>query len=93
LNNPTRIHLQREVDDFALDHAGEDLLLNLVSMFEKLLDDIVAEYILHELHGVGLYFAEDLVLLIAVGRLQFGLDESRSVLIPAELDDVIVDVL
>ena len=68
-------------------------LLLLGSMLEELLDHVVTEDIGHELQRIGLQLPEDLLLFVAVGRLKLLLDETRPVLIAAELDDVIVNVL
>lgn len=64
----------------------------LVAVVEELLDHVVAKHVLHELEGVGDEFLEDLFLLIAVGGLQLGLDESRTELVPAENSRMFVDV-
>lgn len=72
---------------------GENLLLNLIAMLEKLLNDVVAKHILHQLDGVGLDFVKDTFLFFAVGHDELVLNETRSVLIPAELDDVAINVL
>jgi hypothetical protein len=62
-------------------------------MLEELLNNIVAKHICHELQGVRLYLAEDLVLLVTICSLEFLLDEPRSMLIATKLYDVLVDVL
>ncbi len=62
-------------------------------MLEELLDDVVSKHVLHQGGGVGLDFSEDLVLLVAVGRLELLLDEAGPVLIAAEFDDVAMYVL
>lgn len=62
-------------------------------MLEKLLYDIIAEDVGHQLNRVRMYLPENLFFLIAVGRLELELDESRTVLIPTELDNMIVYVL
>lgn len=45
-------------------------------MFKELLNDIVSEYISHQLNGVWLYLSEETFFLITVGRLQLLLDEA-----------------
>lgn len=72
---------------------GQQLFLGLIAVFEELLDDIIPKYISHQLARVRVELAKDLILLIAVGGLQLLLDESRSMLVTAELDDVIVNIL
>lgn len=71
----------------------EDLLLGLIAMLKQLLNDVVAKHIGHQLEAVGLYLAEHLLLFVAVGRFQFLLDETRSMLITAKLDHMVVNVL
>jgi hypothetical protein len=57
------------------------------------LHHVVAKHILHQLNGVWLDFRKDLIPLIAVGRLEFALDESGSLLVAAELNNVVPDIL
>lgn len=73
--------------------AGENSLLALIAVLEKLLDHVVAEDIRHQLHGVRLNLLENALLLVAVSSLQLLLDETRAVLIAAEFTDVVVDIL
>ena len=72
---------------------GQKSFLHLIAVLEELLNNIVAKYICHKLQGVGLYLAEDLVLLVTICSLQFLLNEPRSMLIAAKLNDVLIDVL
>ena len=62
-------------------------------MLEKLLYNIVAEYICHQLHRIRHQLSIDLVLLIAVGCLKLSLNETSTILITAEFYDMMVDVL
>lgn len=62
-------------------------------MLEELLDHIIAEDVRHQLHRVGKYLFESLFLLIAVSRLKLLLDESGTVLIATEFDNVSVYIL
>jgi hypothetical protein len=62
-------------------------------MLEQFLDNIVAKYIGHQLQGIWLYFTKQLLLFVAVGSLELLLDESRSMLVTTEFDNVIVDIL
>lgn len=62
-------------------------------MFKELLDNVVSKYILHELDGIRLNLAEDLLLLVAVGSFELLLNETRSMLVTAELYNMVVDVL
>lgn len=71
----------------------QDLLLRLVSMFKQLLDDIVAKDIGHQLQAIGLNLAEHLLLLVAVGRFQFLLNEARAVLVATKFNNMVVYVL
>src|SRR5271156_3087552 len=61
-------------------------------MFEKLLDDIIAENISHELQRIRQDLAENLVFLITIGRLKLLLNETRTMLVATEFDDMIVDI-
>jgi len=72
---------------------GQNSFLHLVAVLKELLNNIVAKDICHELQGVGLYLAEDLVLLVTICSLEFLLDEPRSMLIATKLNDVVIDVL
>lgn len=93
MDNPAGIHLHRQIYHLTLHLRGQQLLLDLVSVLKELLNHVITEYIFHQYGGVGLDFSENLVLLIAVGRLKLLLDESRPMLVTAELDNVAVDVL
>ena len=62
-------------------------------MLEELLNHVVAKDIRHQLYRVGLNLSEHLVFFVAIGRLQLLLYEARTVLITAELDDMVIDVL
>lgn len=73
--------------------VGQDLFLRLISVFEKLLDNIVAEDVCHQLQGVGLDFTENLLFLITVGGFQFLLNETGSVLISTEFDYMVINIL
>lgn len=73
--------------------VGKDLLLSLVAMLEQFLDNIVAEDIGHQLEAVWLDLAENLLLFIAVRSLELLLDEPRAMLVTAELNDMVVDIL
>lgn len=72
---------------------GEDLLLCLITMLEEFLDDIIAKYVCHQLDGIWLDLAEDLILLVGIGRLQFLLNEPRAILVATELNHMSVNVL
>jgi hypothetical protein len=72
---------------------GQNSFLQLIAVLEELLNNIVAKDICHELQSVGLYLAEDLVLLVTICSLEFLLDEPRSMLIATKLNDVVIDVL
>jgi hypothetical protein len=72
---------------------GQNSFLHLIAVFEELLNNIVAKDICHKLQGVGLYLAEDLVLLITICSLKFLLNKPRSMLIATKLNNVLIDVL
>jgi len=71
----------------------QHLLLRLVTMFEKLLNHVIAEHIRHQLYGIRMYFPEDLLLFIAISGLKFLLNESGAVLIATEFNNMVIDVL
>lgn len=62
-------------------------------MLKEFLDNVIAKDIHHKLDSVWPYFLEDLFLFVAVCGFQFVLYESRTMLITAELHDMVVDVL
>lgn len=62
-------------------------------MLKEFLNNVIAKDISHELQAIGLNLTEDLVFLIAVGRLEFLLNEPRSMLITTEFHNVVVDIL
>ena len=93
LNNTASVHLDRELGDVALHLVCQLLLLRLVAMLEELLDHVVAKHVGHQLKGVGVDLGEELGLLVAIRRLQLGLDEPRAVLVATKLHDVVVDIL
>jgi len=68
-------------------------LLDLGSILEQFLDYVIPENILDELESVSRNdLIEDNLLLIAGGRLELLLNETRAVLISTELDDVSKDI-
>lgn len=87
------VHLCRQRKHMPLHLVRQDLFLGLVTMFEQLLNDIVSKHVRHQLKAVRLDLTEHLFLFIAVGCFQFLLDETRSVLVTAEFNDMVVDVL
>lgn len=62
-------------------------------MFEEFLNDIIAKDIRHELERIGKKLTKDLVFLIAIGRFKLLLYESRTMLVPTKLHDMIIYVL
>lgn len=93
LDHTTPVHLARQAQYPILHLIRKHFLLRLVAMLEELLDHIIAEDICHQLNGIGLDLPKDLILFVAVCRLELLLNEAGSVLITAELDNVIVNVL
>ena len=71
----------------------QNLLLRLVTVLEQLLNNVIAENISHQLQAVGLDLAENLLLLIAVGRLELLLDEARPVLVAAKFHNMTIYIL
>lgn len=66
LDHAAPIHLKGQAQDMPLHLVGENLLLLLVAVFEKLLNDVVTKDIRHQLQSVALNFTEHLLLLVAV---------------------------
>lgn len=85
--------MRGELCYLAFHHGRKNLLLNLVSMFEEFLDDIIAEDIFHQGDRIGFNLSEHLFFLVAVRRLELLLDKTRAVLITAELNNVTIDIL
>lgn len=88
LNNSTSVSVFREFGHLALHPLDKDLLVDCVTMLEELLKDIIAKYILHQGQCVGLQFAKDVVFLVGLGLLQLRLNEKRSMMVAAELNDI-----
>lgn len=93
LNDTATVHLQGKGQDVVLHLACQDFLLPLIAMLKEFLDHVIAENIGHQLQRVGADFAKDLIFFVAVGRLEFLLNESRAMLITAKFDNMIVNVL
>lgn len=93
LNNAAGVHLAGQIYHLAFHHVGKNLFLYLVAMLEKLLNNIIAEHIFHQLYSIWFNFAEHLVLFIAVGAFKLGLDKSRAMLVAAKLNDVVINIL
>lgn len=66
LNNPATVHAVREMQYVAHHPIREKFLLGLITILEKLLDDIISKHILHQLHTVLLDFAKYFILLVTV---------------------------
>lgn len=89
LDHTTPVHLKGELKNVPIHGIRQGGLLNLRSILEQFLDDIITENVLDELESVmGNNLVEDDLLLVTSGGFQLLLDETRAVLIPAELDDV-----
>jgi len=93
LYDPATVWLRRQVNDLALHSIGQHPLLHLVAILEQLLHYVVAEHILHQLDCVGFDFGKNAVPLVTVGRLELRLDKPRRLLVAAEFDDVVPDIL
>jgi hypothetical protein len=55
---------------------SQDALLQLVTMLEEFLNDIVAENVRHQLERILSNLRKDNLLLVAVGRFELLLDEA-----------------
>lgn len=93
LTHPTTVHLHRQREDVILHLLGESSFLALIAVLKQLLDDVVAEYVGHELIGIRHDLIEDLLTLVGRASLDPVLDESRAMLIATKLDDIAVDIL
>ncbi len=62
-------------------------------MLKHLLDHVVSKDVRHQLQSIRLDLTKDLFFFVAIGRLELLLNESRSVLITTEFNNVIVQVL
>lgn len=72
---------------------GQNFLLRLVAVLEELLDHVVAKNICHQLDRIWVKLPKNLIFLITIGCFELLLDEARTVLITAELNYIVVDVL
>ncbi len=93
LNNSTSIHLQGQRQHMPLYFIGQYPLLVVRSVFEKLLNDVVAKHVHHQLQRVWQDLLENQLLLRIGGGLELLLNETGAVLVPAKFDDVPHDVL
>ena len=73
--------------------VGQASFLRLIAVLKELLYHVVTEDIRHQLHGICHQLSIDLVFFVAVGCLELSLNEPSTILISAELHDVMVDVL
>ena len=76
LHDTTTIRVQCIVEHPPSECVGKLLLLQLVSMFKELLDDIVSKDADTQLRGAGKQLGKDSRLFFAIGSLQLFLDES-----------------
>ena len=77
LDHTAPIHLKGKLQDVPLHGVRQSGFLNLCSVLEQLLDDVISENVLDELEGVmGNNLVENDLLLIAGGGLELLLDET-----------------
>ncbi len=93
LTHPTTIHLRGELINMVLHLLRQSGLLVLISTFEELLCDIVAEEVGHKGIGIRETLVEDLLTIFGGSSIDLLLDEAGSVLIARELDDVAEHIL
>ena len=67
MNYSASVHLVGKRKYVAFHLCDKNLLLDLISMLKELLNDVVAENVLHELQRVLLKLSEDALLDFAVG--------------------------
>lgn len=94
LNDAAAIHLQGQGKYMSFHCIGQERLVNLRTVLEQFLDDVVAKDILNKLESTGGNdLIEDGLLLFCSRGLQFLLDEPRPMLISTELDDITENIL
>ena len=77
LNHTTPIHLKRKLENVPIHSVRQCGLLDLRSILEQFLDDVVSENVLDELEGImGDDLVEDDLFLITGGGLELLLDET-----------------
>ena len=77
LDHTAPVHLKGELENVPIHSIGQSSLLNLCSIFEQFLNDVVSKDVLNELEGVMRNdLVEDDLLLIAGGGLELLLDET-----------------
>lgn len=77
LDHTTSIHLKGKLQNVPLHGVRQSSFLNLCSVLEQLLNDVISENVLDKLEGVvGNNLAKDDLFLITSGRLKLLLDET-----------------
>ena len=77
MDHTTPVHLKGELKNVSIHGVRQGGLLNLRSVFEQFLDNVISKNVLDELESVvGNNLVEDDLLLIAGGGLEFLLDET-----------------
>lgn len=77
LDHTAPVHLKGELKNVPIHGVRQSGLLNLSSVLEQFLDDVISKNILDELEGVmGNDLVEDDLLLVTGGGLEFLLDKT-----------------
>ena len=92
MDDSTSVHRFRELEDVPKKLLSERVSLEVCPVFEKLLNDIVAEDIIHQGVGFRQDLREDELLLFFGSDIILLLDESRPILIHGTLNDVVLDL-
>lgn len=92
LNHTAPVHLQGEVENVAFDLGGQLGSLLLCAVFEELLNDVISEHVRHQTVSRSDNLVEHQLLLGRCRAFQLLLNESRTMLILRELDDVVGEV-
>lgn len=84
--------MQGQIEYISTNSLSKGLFLCRRAKLKKLLNDVVAKYVSHQLVRLADYFVKDKLFFIIVGTFQFLLNESRAVLILRELDNVVIQI-
>lgn len=92
MNNTTSIRLLAESKDMTFHGICKLHLLHLIAVIKEFLNDIVSIDILHQLTSVWHDFIKQSCFIMAVGSLELCLQESGTLLIAREFNDMAKDI-